>query len=186
MNELTSHNEQDVVVDGDAQVRSVRHAFKTVCREAVSNLGITPTPIVEVEIIVNHPNGRGQVEHMDNFKGVWNFFTPLTCNSATTVKVQDYQDFPVNMGPYSSVPQGWANLIDERIEWNGGDLLMMRSNAIHAGPPNGSTRRYVLFAAEESVRGSHEYTDSRVITEREFFSAKKAKTAGASGGGKVV
>ena len=134
---------------------------------------LTERPIDTVEIVKNEPHSKGQDNHMDNIEGVWNMLSPLVSHCpATLVKEQDYQDYPNHMGPSSHVPRGWDGLPNIHLEWEVGDMLMLRSNAIHAGPPTGMDRRFILFASEMPLREA-DYTDTKVYTEKDFFEAKE-------------
>lgn len=172
--ELLKHHELHSYVGLEEEAQDLSKRFKRICQLAVVKSGQTLRDINETEIIKNEPNARGQDEHMDAFPGSWNFLAPLVSSVGTTLKHQAYQDYPVNVGPYSTVPRKWADMTDLHLKWKVGDLLMVRSNAIHAGPPNGATRRYVLFAAEASPC-PNVYSDTLVVTEEVFFDHKRER-----------
>jgi len=172
--ELLRHHELDSYVGHEEEAKALAGRFKVVCMLAASMRRLAVSDISEIEIIKNEPNSRGQEEHMDAFEGFWNFLTPLVSTVETTLKHQRYQDYPVNVGPYSTVPRRWADMADLHLRWNVGDLLLVRSNAIHAGPPNGATRRYVLFAAETSPV-ANVYSDTQVVTEEVFSYHKRQR-----------
>jgi hypothetical protein len=174
--DLWRHHELDSYVGHEEEAKNLSRRFKEVCMLAVTRKCQTVRDISEIEIIKNEPNSSGQKEHMDAFEGTWNFLTPLVSSVETNLKHQNYQDYPVNMGPYSTVPRRWADMPDLNLRWNIGDLLMVRGNAIHAGPPNGPTRRYVLFAAE-SAPSTDVYSDTLVVTEEVFFNHKRERLA---------
>lgn len=169
--QLMSNQEQSAYVGLDERAKRVDQWFGNICQKIAHQLQIPLRAIAGTEIIKNEPNSAGQVEHMDAMGGVWNFFAPLVRSVGTRVKSQHYQDFPLNIGPDSTVPRQWSTLPDIDITWEVGDLFLLRSNAIHSGPPNGATRRYVLFGSEESLCQS-EHTDTLVVTEAEFFLQK--------------
>ena len=169
--QLGSNKEQGAYVGADRQAQGVVRYFKKICRKTAEGLGITLRAIEETELIKNEPDSLGQIEHMDAMGGVWNFFAPLVKCPVTVVKYQNYQDYPLNISPKSTVPRDWASLPDIKLNWNVGDLLLLRSNSIHKGPPNGDGRRYVLFASEKSLH-TNEHTDTLVVTEEVFFSHK--------------
>jgi hypothetical protein len=172
LQQLASNKEQGAYVGHEAQAKSVNRTFKHICRKTAEGLGICIRDIEGTEIIKNEPHSLGQVEHMDAMGGVWNFFTPLVDCPGTLVKYQLYQDYPLNIGPTSTVRENWSSLPNIQINWNVGDLLMLRSNAIHSGPPTGENRRFVLFGSETSMH-PNEHTDTLVVTEKEFFSHKE-------------
>ena len=174
MRQLLSYDEHKAYVGQEAQAHKLDRLFKNICQKQAQSLGIRLRAIEETEIIKNEPKSWGQVEHMDAMGGVWNFFAPLVKCSGTKVKAQVYQDYPKNIGPESTVPRNWSTMPDVHINWTVGDLFLLRSNAIHGGPPNGATRRYVLFASERSLYPS-EHSDTIVVTEKEFFSHKQKK-----------
>ena len=175
MNQLQANKEEMVFVGHERMAQEVAGQFRKICRETAKELGIPLRAIVETEILKTEPHSSGQVEHMDAMGGVWNFFATLVPSKGTIVKQQYYQDFPKNIGPKSTIPRDWSSLPNILINWEVGDLLLLRSNAIHGAPPNGATRRYVLFGSEESLYPS-EYSDSLVVTEEEFFLEKGKNT----------
>jgi hypothetical protein len=172
MRQLVSNGEQMAFVGHEAQAKTLTTWFNEVCQKTAGGLGISMNVIEGTEIVKNEPHSCGQIEHMDAFGGVWNVFAPLVDSPGTCVKSQVYQDYPLNIGPRSTIPQNWSTIPDLNIKWKVGDLFFMRSNAIHAGPQNGDTRRYVLFGAETSKYPS-EHSDTLVVTEEEFFSHKQ-------------
>jgi hypothetical protein len=172
--QLGSNNEQGAYVGAEDHAKKVNRMFKDICRKTATELGIPLRDIEGTEIVKNEPHALGQREHMDSMGGVWNFFAPLVDSPATVVKYQLYQDYPLNIGPKSKVPPDWTSLPDIQINWEVGDLLLLRSNAIHKGPTNGATRRYVLFGTEKSS-SPNEHTDTLVVTEKRFFAKKKKK-----------
>ena len=172
LGQLRSNDELGAYVGHENQAKEVHRMFKNICRKTAMGLGIPLRDIEGTEIIKNEPHALGQIEHMDAMGGVWNFFTPLVDSPGTVVKYQLYQDYPLNIGPKSTVPRNWSSLRDIPINWEVGDLLMLRSNAIHSGPTNGATRRYVLFGTEQSLT-PYEHTDTLVVTEKVFFYHKK-------------
>ena len=174
LQQLESNEELGAYVGGNAQAKYVNQTFKRICRETAEGLGIYIRAIEGTEIVKNEPHALGQVEHMDAMGGVWNFFTPLVDCPGTLVKYQLYQDYPLNIGPTSTVRRNWSSLPNIHIDWKVGHILMLRSNAIHCGPPNGDTRRSVLFGTETSMH-TNEHTDTLVVTEEEFFSHKEKK-----------
>ena len=173
MLQLQNNNEGDVWVGSNTEADQLAKDFEEVCRKAAEGLNLPLGQIEETEFIKAEPNAPGQDAHMDAPWGSWNFFTPLGPSPGTTIKKQEYQEYPMSMGPYSCVPKNWKDLPNLHIEWSVGDLLMMRSNAIHGGPPNGPERRYVLFSAEKSATVVDEYSDTAVIFERDFFIEKQ-------------
>jgi hypothetical protein len=172
LGQLGSNNELEAHVGDENQAKEVHRMFKDICRKTAMGLGIPLRDLESTEIIKNEPHALGQIEHMDAMGGVWNFFAPLVNSPATMVKNQLYQDYPLNIGTKSTVPRNWSTLPDIPIKWEVGDLLMLRSNAIHGGPTNGKKRRYVLFGSEESST-QNEHTDALVVTEQRFFRHKK-------------
>jgi hypothetical protein len=172
LDELGSNNELGAYVGREDQAKQVHQMFKDICRKTAMGLGIPLRDIEGTEIIKNEPHALGQIEHMDAMGGVWNFFAPLVKSPGTMVKKQFYQDYPLNIGIKSTVPRDWSTLPDIPINWEVGDLLILRSNAIHSGPRNGKKRRYVLFGTEQSLT-QIEHTDALVVTEKEFFCHKK-------------
>jgi hypothetical protein len=173
LTQLTSNEELGAYVGGDKQAKKVDRIFKNICQTTAKEYGISLREIEGTEIVKNEPHALGQLEHMDAMGGVWNFFAPLVDCPGTLVKYQLYQDYPLNIGPKSTVKQNWSSLPDILINWAVGDLLILRSNAIHSGPTNGENRRYVLFGTEKSL-SSKEHTDALVVTEKEFFSRKNS------------
>ena len=171
--EMTTQDSSNSYVGDDPEAASIYFAYKELCQDMARAFNLTERPIDVVEIVKNEPNSKGQDDHMDNLMGVWNMLAPLVNHSpATLVKDQDYQDYPDNMGPSSHVPRGWDGLPNIPLEWEVGDMLMLRSNAIHAGPPNGLDRRFVLFASEMPLREA-DFTDTKVYKEKDFFEAKE-------------
>jgi hypothetical protein len=172
LGQLESNNELGAYVGHENQANEVHRMFTNICRKTAMGLGIPLRDIEGTEIIKNEPHALGQIEHMDAMGGVWNFFTPLVNCPGTVVKNQLYQDYPLNIGTKSTVPRNWSSLPDIPINWEVGDLLMLRSNAIHSGPTNGKKRRYVLFGTEQSLT-QNEHPDALVVTEKVFFCHKK-------------
>ena len=174
LEQLVENAEDDVFLGHrSAESNVLSKWFKTICVGASSTLGLKIRDICETEIIKNEPFSAGQSEHMDALSGTWNYFSPLVDSPGTSLKQQVYQDYPENVGPSSTVPMGWSELENVHIPWEVGDLLLVRSNAIHSGPANGSQRRYVIFAAEVSPQ-SDEHSDTLVVTEDVFFAKKRA------------
>ena len=161
----------------------VSAAFNKICSQAAVHLNLPKADIVETEFLVTEPYSSGQDLHMDALRGVWTFFAPLVKSKGTTIKKQHYQDYPVNVGKFSSVPRHWEDLPDIAIDWEVGDLFVMRDNAIHGAPPNDQFRRYVLFGAQQSTQKDN-YTDSLVVTERSFFDKKRSTKNNGQGGNK--
>ena len=171
--EIQAQDGEEAYVGDEPDAESIYRAYQQLCQEMAHAFNLTDRPIDAVEIVKNEPNSKGQDQHMDNLAGVWNMLSPLVDNCpATIVKYQDYQDYPENMGPSSIVPRSWDCLPNIPLVWEVGDMLMVRSNAIHAGPQNGRDRRYILFASE-MPRRTADYTDSKVYTEDDFFEAKE-------------
>lgn len=138
--QVLRHHELQSYVGLEDEVQDLSRRFKEICTLTVTRKGQTVRSYQEgSEIIKNEPNASGQEEHMDAFPGTWNFLAPLVRSVGATLKHQTYQDYPVNMSPYSTVARRWVVMPDLHLGWNIGDLLMVRSNAIHAGPPNGAT-----------------------------------------------
>ena len=170
--EMTAQDGGEAYVGDDPVAATIYLAYKNLCQDMARAFDLTERPIDTVEIVKNEPHSKGQDDHMDNLEGVWNMLSPLVNHCpATLVKEQDYQDYPDHMGPSSHVPRGWDGLPDIHLEWEVGDMLMLRSNAIHAGPPTGADRRSILFASEMTLRVA-DFTDTKVYTEKEFFDAK--------------
>jgi hypothetical protein len=172
---LLARKEQEAYVGDNPTSEYVDCWFRDICKKAALGLGISIRDMEGTEMVKNEPFSKGQVEHMDGMWGVWNFLAPLVPCPMTRVKVQTYHDYPENMGPKSTVPKNWASMHDVPLEWEVGDLFLMRSNAIHCGPPNGGNHRYVLFGSESSI-DPNGYTDGVVVTEEEFFFQKDSHT----------
>jgi hypothetical protein len=173
LEQLESNEELGAYVGADKLAKKVDGVFREICQATAKGLGIFLRDIEGTEIVKNEPHALGQIEHMDAMGGVWNFFAPLVDCPGTVVKYQLYQDYPLNIGPKSTVKQNWSSLPDILINWEVGDLLLLRSNAIHSGPTNGETRRYVMFGTEKSL-STTEHTDTLVVTEKAFFSHKNS------------
>jgi len=158
-----------VYVGNEREAQIIHSQYTDLCQRLARAHGLTNKPVDTTEIVKNEPHSKGQVHHMDNNPGMWNMIAPLVRRCPITiVREQAYQDYPANMGPNSWIPRGWNSLPSLHLEWEVGDMLMLKSNAIHAGPPTGVDRRYVLFGSEQTKRPG-EYTDTDVITEGKFF-----------------
>ena len=169
LDQLRSNEGAGSYIGDERAAINVHSQFKTLCESVARDYDLTEQPFVTSELVKNEPNSQGQNDHMDNWQGVWVMMTPLVPKCAITcIKQQTYQDYPENRGPDTRVPRNWDSLADIPLTWEVGDLLVMRSNCIHAGPPTGEERRYILFASEQSSRPG-EYTDTKVILEEDFF-----------------
>ena len=169
LEKLRSNEEAGAYIGEERDAIRVHSRFTTLCEGVACDYDLTEQPFDTSEFVKNEPNSQGQNDHMDNWQGVWVMMTPLVSKCAITcIKHQTYQDYPENRGPNTRVPRNWASLADIPLTWEVGDLLVMRSNCIHAGPPTGDERRFLLFASEQSSRPG-EYTDTKVILEADFF-----------------
>lgn len=171
--QLSEHNEEAAYKGDLWEATYLSREFSKLCVRAAEVLGLGDLTLSEVEILKGEPNSSGQYPHLDSLRGIWVFFAPLVASAGTTVKDYFYQKFPENVGPHSSVPRHWGALPDINIGWEVGDIFVLRSNAIHGGPPSGPHRRYVLFAAEQSTKQG-EYSDTSVVFEGDFFAEKQA------------
>lgn len=171
--QLEEHKEEGAFVGGDAEAAWLAAMYRKIIMKVAKFLGLGDLTIAEVEMLKSEPHSLGQNPHLDALRGVWSFFAPLVDSAGTTVKQQFYQDYPTNMGPKSSVPRHWSALADITINWEVGDLFVLRTNAIHGGPPSGDSRRYVLYGAEKSHKHG-EYSDTSVVFEEDYFRLKQA------------
>ena len=110
-------------------------AFILACAHAMSVLKLEfSNKIDDVELVRSLPLSAGQEMHMDSFIGFWNFLSPLSANApCTIIKDHVYQDFPDVFSASSGIPTSWDELPTVAIDWQQGDILVLRNNHIHAG-----------------------------------------------------
>jgi hypothetical protein len=180
--EALIHNEEthQILVPGNTEfldsAATIAKTYSDAVHKAAESIGIKIGNIDEQEILTQVPHSMGQSKHQDNWKGVWNAITPLSPSRNPPMTQlykypNGYMDYPTNMSPESGIPDAWDTMELLNLTWDVGDILFIRSNYIHNGPPNPlKTFRHVLFATEASVH--HEFTDTEVIL-NDVFNKKR-------------
>jgi hypothetical protein len=171
-------NEETHVILGNtdraflAAAAKLAKGYSAAIHAAAESIGIRVGLLDEQEILTQVPYSKGQSKHMDTWGSVWNAITPILPhrNPPMTQLVHypnGHQPYPMNIGPDSKIPRDWATLEYLDLKWDVGDILFIRSNYIHNGPPNPSPRaRHILFATETSSH--YEFTDTEVIVNSVF------------------
>jgi hypothetical protein len=167
--ELVAQAESESI-STDATAHAIGLKFQKYVAEITQMRGLPKwPPLVEVEFLRVQPDAKGQLEHMDTFYNAWGFVLCLADGDALTqLKNYTHYDYPANI---TRTPRNWASMPVTSWKWKRGDMLVFKSNRIHAGPPNPSeTNRYVLFGST-AIRDapSPQFSDSYTITEKYFF-----------------
>ena len=91
-------------------------------------------------------------------QGCWAALGPITACASTRLKNYEYAG-GLDVLSSDALLTKWDEIPELTIEWEPGDLLFVRTNRIHAGPPNVTDHhRHLMFVA--GTAGSTEYTDT--------------------------
>jgi hypothetical protein len=146
---------------------ALQREYLKALQAAAKLCGIDTGYLDAMEILRQNPHTSGQVLHMDSIQGNWNALMLLTDGGAATqlyVYPCGYKDYPQNVSRTSGIPRDWSTMDLLKLTWKVGDIIFVRSNYIHCGPPNRTDfYRDVVFIALKHNKGG-ELTDTSVIT----------------------